>query len=528
MIRFDNWILTHDGEIIAQQFDHLTRSITITGDIPAGWSWELYVEAEGNLDIIPLEASVGALSVVLTKEQVSIPGYYTMQLRATQGDLVRHTNLLERIYIPRSLSGDAHWPELPTAFSQMEARVKADADRAAAASAHPHVIGENGNWWEWDGSAYVDTGLPSRGEDGRDGKDGTTGPAGRDGANGYTPVRGVDYWTPEDKQEMLSAGNTLYANALQGTASGTAIRLDDVSPLEHGVSVKVSRKNLWSLGAVGADFPGTYTGTGIDLYAPCPVTVSYTPSEDFAVSKDIWRCEVSFASGEKGYILDSSAVKASTFKGTPENPIVSVVFRGYNITAGTINDIQVELGSSATTYAPYVPDLTALPVRVCGSNLCDEAFVDGIIAGKEEPKYRRWVFDLPAGTYTYCFAQEVYMQGATVDTQIMIKTCATFTTPGGEQSMQFRMSVNDTSWDESNHLMVVPGIYTQDTMPAYEPYTGVELTPAEDGTINVPSTPVMTMWTDNEAGVLDCEYNRDINKAFAQLTQAILSLGGNI
>ncbi|MBQ9974569.1 MAG: hypothetical protein IJP02_06385, partial [Oscillospiraceae bacterium] len=78
--------------------------------------------------------SVGTLSVVLTKEQVSIPGYYTMQLRATQGDLVRHTNLLERIYIPRSLSGDAHWPELPTAFSEMEARVKAEADRAQDAA----------------------------------------------------------------------------------------------------------------------------------------------------------------------------------------------------------------------------------------------------------------------------------------------------------------------------------------------------------------------------------------------------------
>lgn len=46
----------------------------------------------------------------------------------------------------------------------------------------PH-IGANGNWYIGD----IDTGKPLRGE------------------KGDTPVKGVDYWTEEDKQEIIQA-----------------------------------------------------------------------------------------------------------------------------------------------------------------------------------------------------------------------------------------------------------------------------------------------------------------------------------
>ena len=49
-------------------------------------------------------------------------------------------------------------------------------------------------------------GSGPRGQSGKDGRDGATGPA---GADGYTPVKEKDYWTPEDRQEILDevAGN---------------------------------------------------------------------------------------------------------------------------------------------------------------------------------------------------------------------------------------------------------------------------------------------------------------------------------
>jgi hypothetical protein len=50
-----------------------------------------------------------------------------------------------------------------------------------------------------------------------------------------------------------------------------------------------------------------------------------------------------------------------------------------------------------------------------------------------------------------------------------------------------------------------------------------------DGTANVPSLyPSTRLYTDTEGVTIDAEYNRDVNKAFAELTNALISLGGNV
>lgn len=47
------------------------------------------------------------------------------------------------------------------------------------------------------------------GIDGKDGKDGTNGKDGINGIDGKTPVKGVDYWTDADKQDII---NTILTN----------------------------------------------------------------------------------------------------------------------------------------------------------------------------------------------------------------------------------------------------------------------------------------------------------------------------
>lgn len=67
----------------------------------------------------------------------------------------------------------------------------------------PH-IGDNGNWY----IGSTDTGKPSRGATGAKGSDGANGKdgaQGEKGADGKTPVRGTDYWTAADKQEIVSS-----------------------------------------------------------------------------------------------------------------------------------------------------------------------------------------------------------------------------------------------------------------------------------------------------------------------------------
>lgn len=84
---------------------------------------------------------------------------------------------------------------------------------AAGADGITPTIGSNGNWY----IGSTDTGKPSRGATGAKGDAGATGPVGpagapgkdgapgAQGAPGKTPIRGTDYWTAADKQEIVNA-----------------------------------------------------------------------------------------------------------------------------------------------------------------------------------------------------------------------------------------------------------------------------------------------------------------------------------
>ena len=115
---------------------------------------------------------------------------------------------------------------------------------AGADGVTPH-IGDNGNWY----LGGTDTGKPSRGATGAKGDAGATGPAGPQGhagapgkdgapgapgaqgekgekgekgdpgtpgAAGHTPVKGTDYWTAADKQEIVN-------NVLAALPDGTEV-----------------------------------------------------------------------------------------------------------------------------------------------------------------------------------------------------------------------------------------------------------------------------------------------------------------
>lgn len=155
MILFDNWQICTDQIILAPQFDHKTCLLTVTGDLPAGWTWEMLVSAGEDLDVLTLSPDdTGAVSALLTAEHLSRCGVYTLQLRGRRGEEIRHSNIIY-LLVPESLSGDKHWPSLPTEFSQAESRI-------AAYNAHPPVPGPSGCWrlWNVTANAYEDSDLP--------------------------------------------------------------------------------------------------------------------------------------------------------------------------------------------------------------------------------------------------------------------------------------------------------------------------------------------------------------------------------
>lgn len=153
-IQMAGWTICPPGALIARQYDNLRR-IEVIGDIPDGYSWDLLLCCGNLYDAIPMQAAPRGLSATLTAAQCSEFGPYYIQLRGTEpGGAVRHTNVVPAI-VPRSVSGTASWPTIPSEFEALEARIR---DIAS----HPPIPGEDGKWQIWDPDAgkYVSSDFP--------------------------------------------------------------------------------------------------------------------------------------------------------------------------------------------------------------------------------------------------------------------------------------------------------------------------------------------------------------------------------
>ena len=155
ILLFSDWVLSKSqGGLLGYQYDNLTRELAVQGDLPEGWTWDILVSASGNSDTWPLALGDGQASITLTDDNLSVRGEYYLQLRGTNGDQVRHTNVITA-YNSRSLSGAGQWPTLPTEWIQAEKDIK-------ELNAHPPVPGSNGYWLLWDLSShsYQESDLP--------------------------------------------------------------------------------------------------------------------------------------------------------------------------------------------------------------------------------------------------------------------------------------------------------------------------------------------------------------------------------
>ena len=198
MIVFNSWTLTVTG-LIARQYDNLSRRIDVEGDLPAGYTWQLLVQSGGNADTILLEATETGAGALLTADNLSRAGEYYIQLRGVleaDGVTRRHTNVVSA-YIPESLTGLGTWPEVPTEFAQVEARI-------LELYQHPPIPGSNGYWlvWDTDKDEYVESqlALPDvsvgpqgpKGDKGDKGDPGPQGPQGEVGPQGPQGVQGPE------------------------------------------------------------------------------------------------------------------------------------------------------------------------------------------------------------------------------------------------------------------------------------------------------------------------------------------------
>ena len=195
--------------------------------------------------------------------------------------------------------------------------------------------------------------------------------------------------------EQKRSDNT-FANALKGTKSGTAILLDDVSPVTHDMSVKVMSKNLipfpyynFPLGEIivnGLTFI-TYEDGSILVNGTSEATTHrylYRNTKDLLGLKTGDTIAFSWALSDNttdinaycNYFDSAAAIQSSGMQLSKTMTSFTVTITddwiGFAIyiifKAGvTYNNLlikpQLELGTTATAYTPYVPDLTAVKVK---------------------------------------------------------------------------------------------------------------------------------------------------------------------
>ena len=152
----------------AQQYDHKSVDVLITGDIPEGWIWKLYIGKDCFLNLIPLTQTDEGLFCTLLRTDLAYSGTYTAQLYASHGDtdLPDKRSSKERFTVNFSLNGDIVWPEVPKAFT--DAVNQADSAAAAAIEAaghYPYIDPNTKTWFIWDviTGQFVDTGISAGG-----------------------------------------------------------------------------------------------------------------------------------------------------------------------------------------------------------------------------------------------------------------------------------------------------------------------------------------------------------------------------
>ena len=214
---------------------------------------------------------------------------------------------------------------------------------------------------------------------------------------GVTPIATLAE-TPMALSAVYAAGRQpdgLFANALKGTASGAAVTLYDVSPVEHELAVTVSDpdarvitygKNLYKhqdyvyINGYEGGFRAAKTETGFSVtgthsggcYFLVPLgSVAELGGKRLTISYDytgnphytnIVVCGVDYKNQKSVYSNSGAAIGRATFdipqeSEFPEGDIVCVRFNGDTnndpTAVLTYDNIQVEFGEQRTSYEPY-------------------------------------------------------------------------------------------------------------------------------------------------------------------------------
>lgn len=369
-----------------------------------------------------------------------------------------------------------------------------------------------------------------------------------------------------------------FANALKGNATGQVVSLTDVSPNEHTLGVKVREKNLipypyydttktqngitFTVNADGSiSFSGTSTAQAVfyfvykamNLKQGVTYTLSASGNYSFGGSATIFIYDSTQGQSAHISLLTDTSTTFTPTKNI-NNTSCYLVIPANRTVSGTLKP-QLELGSTATAYTPYISDLSTVTVTRCRKNLIPYPYTDttktlngitftvnsdgsvtvsGTATAQAYFKLQQ-SFSLKKGQYFFSgcptggsgTTYSLYL--STSDYVFYKADIGNGISINAEDDKTVSIVINIAKDTTVENLVFKPQLELGSTATAYEPYTAAEYTPAADGTVSGVKSlyPTTTLMTDTEGAIIDAKYNRDINKAFAEMQQAILSMGGN-
>lgn len=199
----------------------------------------------------------------------------------------------------------------------------------------------------------------------------------------------------ETKNQALDASNYIknsYANAVKGAVSGEIIRVDDVSPIEHQMNLNVHGKNLFNtsklitlepaasyayVSEVSKDHIIITTEAGYDGNGYCTVPIKLREAcPGLQVGKTYTLTANTESNSTNMYLpgIQKSWVFGTSKIMTEDILNSTMTFYGLSVLAGMgtgncrISNIQIEEGSIATAYEPYIDPETVI-VNRSGKNL---------------------------------------------------------------------------------------------------------------------------------------------------------------
>jgi hypothetical protein len=360
---------------------------------------------------------------------------------------------------------------------------------------------------------------------------------------------------PEDYTAVQNAVRGM-ANAIRGRASGEVIRVDDVSPMEHYPKIRVFGKNQFNVAAISVQSAPSsvshpYVSEVGDNYFCITTREGYTNNGYCELKKTLRELCPGLEVGKKYRLSAETESSQSVFyllgtreqwsfgwtKTITEEILDSVVVAyGFHYVnegkVGTcrISNIQLEEGTAATTYTPYI-DPTTVTVTRCGKNLLSLPYYEGQkverdgITGTVNADGSVHLVGTATANFYFRFGQ-INLGSATISAGnnngvYSLQNC----TYDSANKFVYHQVFKGETVNKTVYPLVEAGTVKTD----YEtPYASETIAPAPDGTVSglTAVSPTMTLLTDTPGVTIDCEYSRDTNKVIAEILEKITALGG--